>query len=115
MANPFDGTGSHAVPRPPSQQRHPWRATARTAFQTVIALAAGAPMIYQAATNSDPAAAAGWAGVVLAVAAGLTRVMALPVVANLLRAVAPFLLPEPPRTPSDQLQPGHPDAVPDHG
>ncbi|MFD8546783.1 hypothetical protein [Streptomyces sp. NPDC059649] len=57
------------------------RRTIRTVLQTVLALAAGAPLIIDAA--GIPQTAAG-VGVVLAVAAGITRVMALPVIEGLL-------------------------------
>ncbi|KOX16579.1 MULTISPECIES: hypothetical protein [unclassified Streptomyces] len=59
------------------------RRTVRTVVQTVLALAAGLPLIIDAA--GIPQTAAG-VGVALAVAAGITRVMALPVVENLLPA-----------------------------
>lgn len=77
----------HLTTRP----AHPWKRTARTAVQTVVALAVAAPMIYQAATEQDPAAATGAAGVGLAIAAGLARVMALAPVETILRRVAPWL------------------------
>ncbi|WP_426303030.1 hypothetical protein [Arthrobacter sp. R-11] len=64
----------------PSQTKHPWRATVRTGLAVALPLLAGAPLIYQAATGHDPAAATGIAGAVLAASAGITRVMALPVV-----------------------------------
>lgn len=70
-----------------TQTVHPWRATVRTALALVLPLLAGAPLIYTAATGHDPAAAVGVAGAVLAVAAGITRVMALPVVNDLLTRV----------------------------
>lgn len=63
-----------------SQTRYPWKATLRTAIALVLPLLIGAPAIYQAATGQEPAAAAGIAGLILAVAAGITRVMALPAV-----------------------------------
>lgn len=57
------------------------RRTVRTVFQTVVALAAGMPLIVAASGLADvvPGVA-----VVLAVAAAVTRVMALPVVDGLL-------------------------------
>lgn len=57
------------------------RRTIRTVVQTVLALAAGLPLIIEAA--GIPQTAAG-IGVALTVAGGITRVMALPVVENLL-------------------------------
>lgn len=85
--------GEHSA-TPSTQRRFPWRATLRTAVAAGTALAAGAPLIYQAATNQDPAAATGAAGVALAVAAGVTRVMALPVVDTFIHRFLPFLAPD---------------------
>jgi hypothetical protein len=59
------------------------RRTIRTVVQTVLALAAGLPLIVTAAGIPETAAGV---GVALAVAGGITRVMALPVVENLLPA-----------------------------
>ncbi|MEV0413965.1 hypothetical protein AB0I68_24930 [Streptomyces sp. NPDC050448] len=59
------------------------RRTVRTLVQTVLALAAGLPLIIDAA--GIPQTAAG-VGLALAVAGGVTRVMALPVVEALLPA-----------------------------
>ncbi|WP_405973311.1 hypothetical protein OG496_31380 [Streptomyces sp. NBC_00988] len=57
------------------------RRTIRTIVQTVLALTSGLPLLINAA--GIPQTAAG-VGVVLAVAGAITRVMALPVVENLL-------------------------------
>lgn len=70
---------------------HPWKRTARTTVQVTLGLAVAAPLIYEAATNADPASATGAAGLGLAIAAGVARVMALPAVEVALRAVAPWL------------------------
>ncbi|MFJ7208240.1 hypothetical protein ACIQWR_32525 [Streptomyces sp. NPDC098789] len=59
------------------------RRTARTIVQTVLALAAGLPLIIDAA--GIPQTAAG-IGLALAVAGAITRVMALPVIDTLLPA-----------------------------
>ncbi|MDH2387642.1 hypothetical protein QCN29_02325 [Streptomyces sp. HNM0663] len=59
----------------------PARRTVRTVTQTVLGLAAGLPLIIDAA--SIPQTAAG-VGLALAITGGITRVMALPVVDNLL-------------------------------
>lgn len=59
------------------------RRTARTVLQVILALAAGLPLIIDAA--GIPQSAAG-VGVVLAVAAGVCRVMALPVVERVMPA-----------------------------
>ena len=77
-----------------SQTAHPWRTTARTILQLIIAVASGAPLIWQAATQQDPAAATGGAAVVLLVAGAITRVMALPFVNEFLRRFLPFLAPD---------------------
>lgn len=70
------------------------RHTARTVVQTVLGLAAALPLIINA--SGVPRTAAG-VGVALAVAAGLTRVMALPAVQKLLprwlRTTAPDTAP----------------------
>lgn len=79
----------------PTQVRRPWRAVVRTVFQALVALAAMAPVIYQAATNGDPARATGAVGVGLVIAAGVTRVMALPGVESFLQRFAPFLAAQP--------------------
>lgn len=57
------------------------RRTARTVLQTILALAAGLPLIVDAAGLPD---ALPGIGVTLSVAAGITRVMALPLVNRLL-------------------------------
>ncbi|MEV5527814.1 hypothetical protein [Streptomyces prunicolor] len=59
------------------------RRAIRTIVQTVLALTSGLPLIINAA--GIPQTAVG-VGVALAVAGGITRVMALPVVENLLPA-----------------------------
>jgi len=73
--------------RAATQTRYPWRATARTVLALILPLIAGAPLIYQAATQHDPLAATGWAGIVLGVAGGITRVMALPLVNDFLTKI----------------------------
>jgi hypothetical protein len=78
-----------------TQQAYPWRATARTVLQLVVALAAAAPVVYQAITNADTAAAAGGAAVALSVAAAVTRVMALPIVDQMLARVGLGSTPKP--------------------
>lgn len=70
----------------PTQVRRPWRATVRTIVQLVVSLAAAAPLIYAAVTNSSAEQATGAAAVLLSVAAAITRVMALPVVEQVLRS-----------------------------
>lgn len=77
----------------PTQSKHPWRATARTVFAAVIALASLLPTIALAAHVDT------LAGVtqVLAVAGAVTRVMAIPGVNEWLLRFAPFLAAEPKR------------------
>lgn len=74
--------------------------TIRTILQTVFALAAGLPLIL--AASGIPATAGGVA-IALAVAGGATRVMALPVVEQLLAKIGlGFVTPQPgPVTPTD--------------
>lgn len=64
------------------------RRTIRTVFQVVLALCAGLPMIV--AASGIPATAAG-VGVVLAVAGGFSRAMALPLVEDMLATYVPWL------------------------
>jgi hypothetical protein len=73
----------------PTQVRRPWRATTRTVFQALVALAIMAPVLVQA-TGLDPTSLP-WLAGVLAVCAAITRVMALPQVEAFLRRFLPFL------------------------
>ncbi len=70
-----------------SQTRHPWKATARTILSTVVAIAAGMPLIITAITDQDPELATGGAAIALAVAGIITRLMAVPVVNDVLTLV----------------------------
>lgn len=81
----------------PTQVNYPWRAAARTAFQVLVALAAMLPLIYSAASGGSPEAATGWAALALAIAAGVTRVMALPTVNAFLGSWLPWLAARPAR------------------
>lgn len=74
----------------PTQMRRPWRSTARTVFQTLVALAALLPFI-AAGVYDDPDSYPYAVGQVLAVAATVTRVMSLPKVEQFLRRFLPFL------------------------
>lgn len=80
-------TSGGPVEPTPTQVRRPWRSTARTIFQATVALAAMWGLIVQAAGLPDWA----WVGVSVAVAGGITRVMALPAVEAWLRRFLPFL------------------------
>lgn len=85
----------NAVTDPPTQVRRPWRATVRTLFAALIGFAPIAAPAYQAATNQDPALATGWMGTGLAIAGGVTRVMAMASVNEFFKSFLPFLAPEP--------------------
>ena len=73
----------------PTQVRRPWRATLRTVFQALVALAVMLPVLVEA-TGLRPDQWP-WLAGVLAVAAAVTRVMALPQVEAFLRRFLPFL------------------------
>ena len=75
-----------------SQVRRPWRATLRTALAVVVALAAMMPALVDAAGIDETAPAV--AGV-LAIAASITRIMALPAVEDALTRFAPWLAADP--------------------
>lgn len=79
-----------STPSPvPTQVKRPWRATARTAFAGVVGFAALLPFIIQA-TGLDPEVYP-WLAGVLAIAAAVTRIMALPQVEAFLQRFVPFL------------------------
>ena len=78
-----------------TQSKYPWRAVTRTVFAVVVSVAAMAPLVYQAATQHDPAAAGGWAGVSLGIAAAITRVLAAPAVNVFLQRFVPWLAADP--------------------
>lgn len=71
-----------------TQVAHPGRATLRTVFQILIALAAGWALVIEA-LGLDPGIP--WVAATLAFAAGVTRLMALPFVESLLRQYVPWL------------------------
>jgi len=79
----------------PTQVRRPWRATLRTVFAGLVALATLAPEIFAGATLHDPSTATGLAAQALAVAGAVTRVLAIPGVEAFLREFAPFLAADP--------------------
>ena len=76
-----------------TQTAHPWRATVRTVFAFVVGLAAGWGLIVRAAGLD---AGVEWVSGSVAIAAGITRVMALPAVDALIRQFAPWLAPDKP-------------------
>ena len=73
----------------PTQVRHPWRSTFRTTFQLTVALASLLP--YVVAQVDIPVGGA--LAQVLAVAATITRVMAMPEVSTFLERFVPWLAP----------------------
>ena len=82
-----------------TQIKHPWRTTVRSAFQAVVAIAPLAAPLYFAATHNDPALATGIFGAMIAIAAAVTRIMALPGVDAFLTQFVPFLATQPAATP----------------
>ena len=82
--------GDHAATRS-TQTAYPWRATIRTVFAFLIGLAGAWALIIQAA-GIDPGLE--WAATSLTIAAGITRVMALPAVDDLIRRFVPWLAPD---------------------
>jgi hypothetical protein len=77
----------------PTQVARPWRATVRTVFQALVALAVMAPILVEAA-GVDPAAIP-WLAGVLALCGAVARVMALPVVEEFLGRFIPWLAADP--------------------
>jgi len=75
-----------ATPNGTTQEAHPWRTTARTAFQVLIGLAVIIPLVADELELSAP-----WALAVVGVAAGFTRVMAIPAVEAFLEHHLPWL------------------------
>lgn len=71
----------------PTQLRRPRRAVARTVFQATVSLAAMWGLIVATLDLPDWA----WVGTSVAVAGGITRVMAIPAVETWLRRFLPFL------------------------
>lgn len=81
----------------PTQVQYPWRSTIRTAVQVALALATLIPYV----VTETHIPAEGWVAQVVAVSAGLARVMALPGVAAFLERFAPWLAPAGgPKTPT---------------
>lgn len=76
-------------PVTPTQVARPWRATVRTVFQGVVALAAILPVVL-AGLPLGPAAAGA-----LAIAGTITRIMAIPQVEEFLQKFVPFLAAKP--------------------
>lgn len=85
----IETTRRAAVKVQPTQLRRPWRTTIRTGVQMLIALCALAP-VFVTELHLDPEKLP-WLAVPLAVAAGVTRLMAVPKVEQFLRRFAPWL------------------------
>lgn len=77
----------------PTQVAHPWRATARTLVQGALGLLLLSPLIAQVLGIE----ALPWVAAVLAAAAGFTRLMAVPVIADWVHDYLPWLAPAPPK------------------
>lgn len=76
---------------PSTQEQAPWRATLRTLFAALIALASMWALIVEALGLDQGIP---WVAASLAATAAITRVMALPAVNNWLRRFVPWLAPE---------------------
>lgn len=88
---PIPGIGALMTPQTPTQTRHPWRATLRTAVAATVALATLAPEIAVTAhVDTVPALVQ-----VVGVCSAVTRVLALPRVDAWLRRYAPWLAASP--------------------
>lgn len=74
-----------------TQTVYPWRAVLRTVFQAVVSLAAILPLVVGAAGLP----LVGGVAIALAVAGGITKVMALPEVEQFLQTFLPWLAAEP--------------------
>ncbi len=85
----------------PTQVRRPWKATIRTVFAAVVALAAMLPLLVQASGLDETLGPVGGA---LAIAGAITRIIALPAVDAFLARFVPWLAADPP-----------PRATVDHG
>lgn len=81
----------------PTQSQYPWRAVLRTVAAAIVSVAAIWGLIVEAAgvDATGPVVA-----LTLAVAGGITRIMAIPQVEVFLKKFAPFLSAEP-NTPAD--------------
>jgi hypothetical protein len=82
--------GDHVELPASTQTAYPWRATVRTAFAFLVGLAAAWALVIQAAGLD---AGIPWVATSLTIAAGVTRIMALPAVDDLIRRFVPWLAP----------------------
>lgn len=79
------------APVAPTQTRYPWRATTRTAFAVLVALATLIPLVVADA----PMGALG--GQLVVVAGVITRILAMPAVNDFITRYAGWLAPAPPK------------------
>lgn len=75
-----------------TQTRHPWRAVARTVFAVIVGVSASWAAIVAAAGVDETAPVVASS---LTITAGITRVLALPQVEDLLQRFVPWLAAEP--------------------
>ena len=94
----------------PTQTEHPWRATARTAFAFIVAVAAVWGAIVEAAGVDETAPVD---ASTLAVASAITRIMALPGVEAIFQRFLPFLAATPPTAADPELPDASRDGVVD--
>jgi hypothetical protein len=76
----------------PTQVQYPWRSTGRTAFQVLVAAAAMWGLVVEAAGVDQ---ANTYIAATVTAAAGVNRVMALPVVNDFIARFLPWLAAEP--------------------
>lgn len=76
-----------------TQSRHPWRATVRTVFAFVVAVAAVWGLVVETAGVDSTVPVIAWT---VSAAGAVTRVLALPQVEALLQRFFPWLAAEPP-------------------
>lgn len=87
--DPMEPVEGVVVDGAPTQVRKPWRTTARTAFQALVALCVLFPILVEQTgltTEDFP-----WLAIPLGVAAAVARIMALPQVEDFLGRFIPFL------------------------
>jgi hypothetical protein len=92
-ASPTGAAFQATVTVSPTQVRRPWRTVSRSVFQALVALAVLFPVL--AAQTGLDTEDVPWLAIPLAVAAFITRVMALPQVEVFLRRFLPFLAASP--------------------
>lgn len=71
------------------------RRVTRTVFAGVVGVASMVPLIYSAASERSPEQAVGWSALLLTIAGGITRIMAVPAVELWLQKFVPFLAANP--------------------